>query len=498
MMQLKFLRSTPLRLAFSIIICGTFVGIFSLYISFEFLENSMNKKMHQKMENEISVFEDAQSKDELINLVRSMARMDSLVRMGPIFERRIFNYSESDGISYGNGLISKTPDGLKLVTSPDYLSGGQNVDTSVTLTDLERTVRIMAYGPRGFALGQFYVYTSQLFDGKLTFALPCGHDRLHKQFETIMILSVLPTMFIVLLFGALYAFGSSRRISEINKILNELASGNLKARIKKKPGFPDDLSTISINVNEMAASHQNAAEIVKQISSDIAHDLRTPIQKIQILIDEAKSMDKLPDGVEALLKRTRKETDDVLSTFNSLLQIAQIEGIYPPDNFKEVDIRELTKKIIELYEPSAEESGHFLHHDISELGSHVIMGNENLLGIALSNVIENALRHTPFGTKMTVRLEADSTQVRLVISDTGPGIPREYHRLVVRRLYRMDTSRQISGSGLGLSTVAAVMKVHSGELELSCNEPGLNVHLSFYKLGYKSNNSLPIIYRHQT
>jgi signal transduction histidine kinase len=181
----------------------------------------------------------------------------------------------------------------------------------------------------------------------------------------------------------------------------------------------------------------------------------------------------------AVVGRARDETAQIVRTFQALLQIAQIEGAGPQAAFAPVDLAAVVGGIVDVYEPAAEESGHVLRFAMS--APVPVRGERSMLGQVVANLIENALRHTPAGTRIEVRVDGPV----LSVADTGPGIPEAERENVLRRHYRLEQSRTSEGSGLGLSLVAAIAALHEARLELAQNPsgadggPGLRVSLTF-------------------
>lgn len=182
------------------------------------------------------------------------------------------------------------------------------------------------------------------------------------------------------------------------------------------PGPADDLSRVGTGIDRLAKTQEASTEALRQVSADIAHDLKTPIQRLSVQLAEAR--DEWPGGAPSgALDRAEAEVAGIVSTFQSLLSIAQIEGGSPRARFAPVDLSSLAATMAELYEPAAEESGHRLHIDIAK-GSEV-MGDRALLGQVIANLIENALRHTPAGSDVALTVNGP----RLTVADHGPGIP---------------------------------------------------------------------------
>lgn len=293
-------------------------------------------------------------------------------------------------------------------------------------------------------------------------------DELREVFGQVLSFTLLPTILLVLASGMISARRSARRLGAIEDTLDRLRGGDLSARLPGMPGPADDLSRVGTGIDRLAEAQQTSTEALRQVSADIAHDLKTPIQRLSVQLAEAR--DELPNGASTVaLDRAEAEVAGIVSTFQSLLSIAQIEGGSPRARFAPVDLSALAATMAEIYEPAAEESGHSLRVEIDS--SAKIMGDRALLGQIIANVIENALRHTPPGSEVALTVDGS----RMTIADSGPGIPAEEREKVLRRLYRLDRSRSTPGSGLGLSLVDAVVKLHGGTLELQDNAPGLRI-----------------------
>lgn len=218
---------------------------------------------------------------------------------------------------------------------------------------------------------------------------------------------------------------------------------------------------------------------IRQVSSDIAHDLKTPIQRVSVYLNDLSERDGLDGPSAELLDKAKGELEGIVSVFHSLLQIAQIETGSPKAGFALVDLRDVCETICELYEPSAAGSGHRLDFEAPTECDFKVHGDRGLLGQVLANLIENALRHTPGGTRIAVALSRSGPAVTMAVADTGPGVPEAERDLVLRRLYRMDRSRSSPGAGLGLSLVNSIVALHGAKLQLMDNGPGLRVVLTF-------------------
>lgn len=315
----------------------------------------------------------------------------------------------------------------------------------------------------------YVLLTRDIAGGQLT----VGHDadafeELREVFLKVLGFTLLPTALLVLGAGLFMATRSAQRLRIIEDTLDRLSSGDLAARMAPMRGAPDDLSRVGAGIDRLAAAQEASVAALRQVSADIAHDLKTPIQRLSVLLNRARA--QAPDS--EVLDRAVEEIDGIVATFQALLRIAQIEGGGPRANFAPVDLGALATTMAELFEPAAEESGHTLTLALDRPAT--IDGDRTLLGQALSNLIENALRHSPSGP-VTLSIEGAA----ITVADSGPGILESERQAVLRRLYRLDRSRSTPGNGLGLALVDAIVKLHGGRLNLTDNAPGLRITADF-------------------
>ncbi len=229
----------------------------------------------------------------------------------------------------------------------------------------------------------------------------------------------------------------------------------------------------------MASAQEALVASLRQVSTDIAHDLKTPIQRVAVIIEQITKMTQISDGQDALLNRAQDETERIVKTFDSLLQVAQIEGGAMRDRFVPTDLRAKVATIVDLFGADAEAKG--FHFDFNVLGTEpfTVLGDRHLLGQVLANLIGNTLRHVPGGGLIRVALTREDGRVVVSICDDGPGIPAGERQHVLQRLCRLERSRHSEGNGLGLSLVAAVCDLHRASLTLDDNAPGLRVRIAF-------------------
>lgn len=278
--------------------------------------------------------------------------------------------------------------------------------------------------------------------------------------------------------GVVVSSGFLRRVDAINRAADEIVGGNLSRRIPIK-GSGDDFDRLSANLNGMLDRIQALMEDVRQLSNDIAHDLRTPLARLRQRLEGARGAARSIGDYEKAVEQAIIETDAVLDTFSALLRIAQIESGSRRSGFARVDLSAVTHNVVDTYLAVAEDQRQVLRYDIAP---HVhVHGDRELLTQMLANLVENALRHTSAGSIIDVSLSASNAShgPSLAVSDNGPGIPATERDKVFRRFYRLDSSRATPGTGLGLSLVAAVAGLHGASVALEDNAPGLEIIVRF-------------------
>jgi signal transduction histidine kinase len=248
-------------------------------------------------------------------------------------------------------------------------------------------------------------------------------------------------------------------------------SGDLSERIPVTRSG-DDFERLVRHLNRMLDQIQLLMEGVRQVSDNIAHDLRTPLTRLRNnLADLEQDVDSSHrDQVEGLID----EADSLLSTFNALLRIAQVESGNRRSGFSAVELNAIVHDVIDLYEPLASDKEITLR--IDHVDTVNLTGDRDLLFQMLANVVDNAIKYTPDGGTVSIALRQRDGEAELVVADSGIGIPLKDRQKVFQRFFRVEESRgQQPGNGLGLSLVAAVVKLHYGDIELQENFPGLRI-----------------------
>lgn len=284
------------------------------------------------------------------------------------------------------------------------------------------------------------------------------------------------TLLLAVIGGAVMSAGLRRRVEAINRIAAEIVRGDLGRRIPDRD-TDDEFDVLARQLNHMLDRIQALMEGMRQVTNDVAHDLRTPLGRLRQRLERARREARTVADYERAVDGGLDEIDRILDTFGALLRIAQIESGSRRAHFTRIDLSGVLDTVLDAYTPVAEESGHALHGAIAR--DVCVRGDRDLLVQLFANLIENALRHTPVGSRIDVTLEPARSGPIAVVADNGPGIPAEARPKVLQRFYRLESSRSTPGSGLGLSLVAAVAELHDAALDLGDNRPGLRVTLRF-------------------
>jgi signal transduction histidine kinase len=308
-----------------------------------------------------------------------------------------------------------------------------------------------------------------------------GHriDDLDRFGENVTVgLAVAAAMFFIL--AAAAGISTSRRsvarIEAINATSRAIMRSGLGERIPLR-GTSDEWDGLAENLNSMLDRIEELVETNRQVSDNIAHDLRTPLTRMRGRLERACNQELHVSRYRALVNNTIGELDVILMTFSSLLRISQIEARDRTAGFRNIDLSAIVREVAELFEPAAEEKGERFELDACEVVP--VVGDRDLLFDAISNLVDNAIKHGGDHGEIGIAVSQGVDGPVLVITDRGPGIPIEERKQVLRRFYRLERSRNSPGNGLGLSLVAAVANLHGARLVLADNAPGLRVELRF-------------------
>ena len=321
------------------------------------------------------------------------------------------------------------------------------------------------------------LWLQRLPDGRM---LVIGRDRssliqldetLAGAFAIASAVALLLALFGGLLLGRSYL----RRVRVVGTRAQRIMDGDLSVRIPARAQGGDEFDLLARQLNAMLARIQTLMESMRQVSNDIAHDLRTPLTHLrQRLETAARASDA--DALRAALAQAQHDVDQVLSTFSAMLAIARIEARERRAGFAILDFSSLLEVLAADYAPVAEERGQRLRTQIAP--GLMVAGDRRLLQQLFANLIENAMTHSPAHTEITLSLAADGAQGFLAtVADRGPGIPAAEREAVFKRFYRLDRSRATPGSGLGLALVQAIAELHGFQARIADHAPGTRVLL---------------------
>jgi signal transduction histidine kinase len=318
------------------------------------------------------------------------------------------------------------------------------------------------------------------------FALPGGYRLLvgtdiheREAFKSRIGWTLLASVLIVIAIGALLGAWMNRsvlrRVNAISAAGREIVEGNFSQRLPRS-GSGDEFDSLAANLNEMLDRVEHLTGALRFVIDSTAHDLRGPLSRMRATIESGlRGAD--PEVRRPALEEALREADTLDGTLDSLLRIAQAQGGPASAEIVPLDLGQLAGEVVELYEPVAAERQIRLRAFVGEPAT--VRGSRQLLAHALANLIDNALKYTPPGGEVDVRVLRDADGLQLTVADSGPGIPAAERERALQRFVRLEAASQSPGSGLGLSLVAAVARMHHAGLALEDNRPGLRVVLRF-------------------
>jgi signal transduction histidine kinase len=316
---------------------------------------------------------------------------------------------------------------------------------------------------------------TQLPDGLLLVVATDSFDvqQLRHRLGRFTILSGIAIAAFALIGGYLVGRVFLRRLATVNRSIDRIIDGDSVERLPMI-GFGPEFDDLTRNLNRMLERKDAAMEALRQMSTDIAHDLRTPLTRLHQRLERLQaSGGGDPDSIDAAVA----QTNGLLATFEALLRIGSIEGGVGRRRFGPIDLSELLDRIHAAYVPVVEDSAQtFVAHHAAGV---TVIGDPDLLAQLFTNLIENAIVHAPPGTRIVSRLHILGTEAVAEICDNGPGIPFDEREKVFRRFYRRDASRSTEGAGLGLALVAAIAALHQADCTIPDSAEGLCVRLIF-------------------
>jgi hypothetical protein len=350
-----------------------------------------------------------------------------------------------------------------------------NIEALPPALPLDETIRTSAL-PDETGGAPHRVAAKRLRDGRILVVARSLEDLLqvrHDLFRAFA-LGLIPAVLLALLAGILVGLRAQRRLVRLRSSAERIMAGDLQARLPAR-ARGDELDQTAVIVNRMLDRLEELVGALRAVGDNIAHDLRSPLTWVRARLERARDGPISDDRVRPLLDQSIDGIDQTLGIVTALLRIAEIEHVRRQAGFVTLDLAEIVRETAETYQAVAEEKQVALH--AAAAGPVPIRGDRDLLVEALVNLVDNAVKFTPPGGLVCVALHGTAAQPVLRVADTGPGIAVAERDLVLRRFYRSDRSRGSRGSGLGLSLVAAVARLHGFALWLDDARPGCIVEL---------------------
>lgn len=344
------------------------------------------------------------------------------------------------------------------VGQPDEVSGEENGDRD----DVERLL----------------VQTVQLGDGSL---LAVGEDPAREERLRELLFTTLAWAGLVFLLAGLAASvwltrRSLRQVDQLMAVSRAVSAGDLGARAPSEARADrNDLDELSASFNAMLDRVGSLIANVREVSTDVAHDLRTPLSHVRQQLELARAASNDAAARAAAIDAADANLSEVLRTFDAMLRVAELDASPDLARLALIDLAELSERVADAFRPDIEAGGRKL---IVQAASAPANADKQLVAQALANLLDNAIRHTPPGATIVVRTFKNQ-RAHLVVTDNGPGIPASEREAVLKRFYRLERSRGGPGAGIGLSIVAAVARLHGAELVLEDARPGLKVSMLF-------------------
>ena len=265
-----------------------------------------------------------------------------------------------------------------------------------------------------------------------------------------------------------------RRMDDLFSTMERVDAGDLNARVAERPGHQTDIDLLGRRINETLSRIGNLVGNLRRVSSDIAHDLRTPITHLRQEVEAVQAATSI-EAAKSAADAAQTKIDDISRTFEAMLRLAEIEAGAVRARFASTELADVVDRIADAYRPDIEGAGR--HFEVESAPGVRVEGDADLLALAVSNLLDNALRHASSGKRIALRLSVSDACVRLDVEDDGPGIAVADRRRVLDPFVRLDASRSSGGVGLGLSIANAVAELHEGVLVLEDCAPGFRASI---------------------
>lgn len=304
-----------------------------------------------------------------------------------------------------------------------------------------------------------------------------AHQQEHTIFNS-LITGVAITILLGALGGFIISISTIKKINLINDTIHKISNGHLEKRIPLR-GTDDDYDLLAKNINDMMDQTHKLVQGIQNISNNIAHDLRTPLTRLRARLETIQN-NCSPETSEEI-SQALMETDNLLTTFNAMLRINKLDSGVQKGHFKEVDISNLLNDVVDFYEPLADEKGiKLVYAPLENSPKHIhFNADKGMIFQVFTNILDNAIKYTPQQGKINISYtfitENTHKHIKIYIADSGKGIPESARKKVLEPFYRLQKHRDLQGNGLGLSLVAAIIRLHQGKIDFMDNNPGLVV-----------------------
>jgi signal transduction histidine kinase len=284
-----------------------------------------------------------------------------------------------------------------------------------------------------------------------------------------LVLGLLPALCLCLLAGAWLSMRAQKRVEEVSQRVQRIIAGNLRERLPDRD-VDDPFSKLAAIVNGMLDEMETMIHALAGVGNDIAHDLRTPLTRARLALERGRANATTVEQLQAATDKAIGNIDQSLTIITALLRLAEIENNRRSAAFGQVQLHEMLREVYDLYEPIAENKNVVLQVQVRQRSD--VRGDRDLLFEAVANLVDNAIKFTPEGGRVDIELTRGDRETILRVTDNGTGISEDERGAVLRRFYRSDKIRNTPGVGLGLSLVAAIVKLHSFRLEIRTGPGG--------------------------
>jgi len=456
-LQSQLFKTTAFRLT------AAFVVVFSVLIvhAMSLTHRALNERIGELVDERLQVESDLMARHYNSGVLPSL--LSAIEQQGERFEGGRFYYlaDESDG---------DVQEPFQALPLTDQHARTGSAFYSLQLSDFLNPLPVGAESNTPIRV----ISTPLGADLRLFIAHDISSERSLSTFlRKIMFGLIFLTIFLALAGGLWVSLLSIRRVDAITKATSDIISGDLSRRLRVEDSG-NEFDLLSSSINLMLNRIEELMESMREVTNNIAHDLRSPLTRLRARLDFAQRNEQSAEQYKDVLNAGIGEADNLIGTFNALMSIARMEAGVQQERMADVHLAELIEELFELYEPLAEELNLTLELDID--CSPLLRGDRQLLAQALTNLLDNAFNYAACGGYVVVRLRTtEDGKVVLEVEDRGAGIPEHERERVFQRFVRLETERNSPGNGLGLSLVKAIVDMHHGSVHMEGTEPGLRV-----------------------